>query len=81
MKTRIDHISGATTHGPDYLWRASQRPLPARVTRFLAANHIAIPAPGQFIPIHEIDRALAGESISDRVAAKAELRAFRLIEA
>jgi hypothetical protein len=67
--------------GPDYIHRPAGRALPPRVVRFLAANNIPIPAPGQFIGIGIVDRALAGESISDRFAAKAELRAFRLIEA
>jgi hypothetical protein len=49
------------------------------VLRFLAENNIAYPRAGEFIPIDQIDRALAGDSISERIGAKAELRAYRLI--
>jgi hypothetical protein len=81
MRNKIDRISGATTHDPAYIWRpGSRKAVPANVVKFLAQHGVAIPAAGH-VDITEIDKALAGRSITDRIAIKQHLRACDIIAA
>jgi hypothetical protein len=73
----LPRISGATTfQDNNSIWKASG-PLPSYISKFFdEALQMPTPAPGRFVPISKVDRALSesGLSLADRLQFKAELR-------
>ena len=75
---KLDYIHGATTFGGGRWWETPPSPVPERLRNLLVRHGIEA-VPGNHIPMNQIDKALNGRSISERMWLKSALRSADLI--